>query len=400
MAADGETLDGGDPRLFERLAAHIVGRNLRVGETAINLVHVAEIALDIPEKRNPPPIEMGQIDAGAEDAAVPVSRMLNPSAAQHDDAGRTIEQREVDAGRHGGQRRLILRVQVARIAHRDDAGLAVSCDRRASEVDDAVAGERGHELDGLAERQQHGMAEMAAVSLGGEHGGEEQALVDLHPVLVAQREPAFRLHLLRARHEPGRRKRRCGDELMDPQEARSSVGQAVIEFSGVGGEKRRSRLPRLQADQLGRRAFGRVAPRFVRKPRKQPGRAIPEFREGGSILGERRTDVRPRARPRRDVVRIEARGAQGLGREIANCRLPHEGASTVDSQRYKQQSSGDGASRQRHRTDAWTSRSVFSARDSALSERDFDTPFLCGAPDAPDERRDSDRPSGCSIDSR
>jgi hypothetical protein len=70
--------------------------------------------------------------------------------------------REVDAGRHGGQGRIVLRIEMLRIAHGDDACPALPFDRCAAEVDKALAGEPRGEFDGGAKRQQHGVTEMAS----------------------------------------------------------------------------------------------------------------------------------------------------------------------------------------------------------------------------------------------
>jgi len=60
MAADGEGFDRGDPGLLHRVAAELVGRRIvGEGEPAVNLVDVAEVALEIPNERDAPVVEMG-----------------------------------------------------------------------------------------------------------------------------------------------------------------------------------------------------------------------------------------------------------------------------------------------------------------------------------------------------
>src|SRR5215813_13102519 len=67
VTADGKRFDRGDPRLLDGVAAEFVGRRVvGEGKPAIDLIHVAEVALEIPYERNTPVIEMGEIDAGAE----------------------------------------------------------------------------------------------------------------------------------------------------------------------------------------------------------------------------------------------------------------------------------------------------------------------------------------------
>src|SRR5205814_10328729 len=99
MTADGEGFDRGDPWLLDGLAAELVGRRI-VGkrDAAIELVDVAEIAFEIPEKRNPAVIEMRKVDASAEHMPVLVFRMLDRHAAQHRDLDGIVEEGEIDAG--------------------------------------------------------------------------------------------------------------------------------------------------------------------------------------------------------------------------------------------------------------------------------------------------------------
>src|SRR5262249_52478933 len=70
VSADAEGLDGGNTRLLDAGAAELVGRRL-VGlrEPAIDLVHPAEVALQVPHEWNPAVIEVGEIDPGAEHPA-------------------------------------------------------------------------------------------------------------------------------------------------------------------------------------------------------------------------------------------------------------------------------------------------------------------------------------------
>src|SRR5262249_51081728 len=67
VAADGKGFDRRDPRLLDGVAAELVGwRVVGEGKPAIDLVDVAEIALEIPNERDAAVIEMREIDAGAE----------------------------------------------------------------------------------------------------------------------------------------------------------------------------------------------------------------------------------------------------------------------------------------------------------------------------------------------
>src|SRR5208282_6081944 len=89
--ADGERLDGREPRLLDEvLELLIVG--FRAPVTAIELVHQAELALDQKiDERNLTVIKMREVDAGVEDAAAGMLRMLHGAAAQDADLDCVVE---------------------------------------------------------------------------------------------------------------------------------------------------------------------------------------------------------------------------------------------------------------------------------------------------------------------
>ena len=60
--------------------------------------------------------------------------MLDHAAAQHRDLDLWIEQREIDASLHAGERGLVLGVEEARIFEGQERGLAAPVDRRAGEL--------------------------------------------------------------------------------------------------------------------------------------------------------------------------------------------------------------------------------------------------------------------------
>src|SRR5262249_55014428 len=140
MAADGEGLDCGDPRLLDGVAAELVRRRVvGKGKSAIDFVDVAEIALEIPNEWNAPVIEMSEVDAGAENAAAFVFRMLDDGAAHDGDFASPVEQREIDADLRGVERCLIFGVEKSRIVLRYHRRLAAAVNRRAAELDPALA---------------------------------------------------------------------------------------------------------------------------------------------------------------------------------------------------------------------------------------------------------------------
>ena len=81
---------------------------------------------------------MRQVDAGAEDVAALVFRVLDLAAAQHADFADRIEDRDVGCGLCVGERVVVLGVEVARILDRDDRRLAAPLDAGRAEIDDAV----------------------------------------------------------------------------------------------------------------------------------------------------------------------------------------------------------------------------------------------------------------------
>src|SRR5258708_33885290 len=81
MAADGEAVDRGDPGLFDAVAAHVVRQRVGTRDAAQELVDEAEVALEKPHEWNAAAIEVGQIDAAADDAAPVVFRMIGLAAA-------------------------------------------------------------------------------------------------------------------------------------------------------------------------------------------------------------------------------------------------------------------------------------------------------------------------------
>jgi hypothetical protein len=72
-----------------------------------------------------------QVDAGAEHAMARVLGVRDDVAAQHANLGLAVEQRHVHRGLEARDRRLVLGIEVARVAHRDHGGLALPVQRGA-----------------------------------------------------------------------------------------------------------------------------------------------------------------------------------------------------------------------------------------------------------------------------
>ena len=70
------------------------------------LCTIAEVALHVPDEGDLAAIEVGQVDAGAENALAAIFRVIDLAAAHDGDFGRRIEDREVDRDLHLVERRL------------------------------------------------------------------------------------------------------------------------------------------------------------------------------------------------------------------------------------------------------------------------------------------------------
>ena len=67
-------------------------------------------------------VEPGQVEAGPEHARV--ARVVDQAAAQHAELDLGVEQDQVDRALRGGERRVVLGVEVARVAQLEHAGAA------------------------------------------------------------------------------------------------------------------------------------------------------------------------------------------------------------------------------------------------------------------------------------
>ena len=158
MAKD---FDGGDDRLLDQLAAELVGRRtVRASKAAVELVDVAEVALEVPEERNLAVIEMCQVDAGAEHVPVLVLRVLDlhrRAALRLRPADRARQDRR---SFEAFERGLVFGVQKSRIFIGQDRRLAPPLDRAAGQFDRALLCEFGQQRLRLGLGQQHGVAKM------------------------------------------------------------------------------------------------------------------------------------------------------------------------------------------------------------------------------------------------
>src|SRR5262245_20241790 len=372
VAADGKGLDRGDPRLLDAPPAELVGRRVvGAGEPAIDLVDVAEVALEVPEERDAAMIEMGEIDAGAEHATSLVFRMLDDGAAHDRDFARAVEQREIDADLRTVERGLILGVEKAGIVLRHHRGLAGALDRGARELDDAVALELRQQVLRFRPRQQHGMAEMPPAALAAEHRGQKRALVDLEPALVALQYAVLGGDLLLGRDQPRHYPGRADHEILEAHEARAPHRQRVVDGIAMAPEKALARLARALSNDRRRGLLALVAAGLRRELPYEARRLLPIVGEfpsiGGKIGGLARLGLQPFANPgagktrrRQTLHRSRIAGARAHGgtpdiTQTPPTLLPNTGSARAVMPPCRNTSSG---SRARARAAAWRGRAA------------------------------------------
>ena len=310
--------------------AELVGRRaVGKGKPAIDLVHVAEVALEIPDERDAAVIEVRKVDAGAEHAPSLVFRVLDDGAAHHGNFGRAIEQRQIDADFGAIERGLVLRVEEARIVLRDHGGLADPAHGSARELHHAIALELRQQCLGVGPRQQHGMAEMPSGTRAAEHGGQEQALVDLEPALVALDGALLRRDLLRGRDQPRDHAGGPDHQILDPHETRPPHRQRVIDGIAVAAKKPHTGIARPLLNRARGGMLARIAARLGRQPPQEPRRFLPIGREFSAVGGKIGGLARLRLQPLADVAGGQARRREAFHGACVGLAYGHDGAPTV-----------------------------------------------------------------------
>ena len=161
-AADRKRLDRGDPRLLV-VRFDLLRPELRTAQAAIHLVQKAHVAdHEEVDQRDLAVVQVGEIDAGVEDAPPGVLGVLDHLAAHHADVDARIEQKQVgtDLERAGG--RVILGVQIARVAVVQVADRALAFNAGRADVETTHALELVECVKRFAPRAQHRVHEMAA----------------------------------------------------------------------------------------------------------------------------------------------------------------------------------------------------------------------------------------------
>src|SRR5262249_10296995 len=142
-------------------------------------------------------------------------------------------------------------------------------DRRAVELHHAVALELGQQVLRLGPRQEHGVAEMAPGARAAEDCAEEEALIDLEPAPVALDHAVLGGDFLRGRKKPRHHAGSADDQILDPDEARASHGERVVDRIGVAMQEPYARLARTLGDEVRRAVLALAAPRLRRETANQ-----------------------------------------------------------------------------------------------------------------------------------
>jgi len=136
--------------------------------------------------------------------------------------------------------------------------------RRTTELDPALALELRQQRLRLGARQQHGVAEVASAAFVAEHGGEEEALIDLEPAPVALDQAILGSEFLGRRKKTRRHVCGADHQLLDSHEARAPRRRRVIDGIGVAAKKARARLARAILNERSRGVLARIAARLIR----------------------------------------------------------------------------------------------------------------------------------------
>jgi hypothetical protein len=141
--------------------------------------------------------------------------MVDDPSSEHADLDLGIEQDQVDAPLRRPEREAVLGVQVARIGELQDARPATPLHPNGSEVGDSGGAEPVEALQRLRGRFEHRRQQVPAAAGRGQEMGRQQALHELHALLVGQRAAAFGFHLGAGRREAGDPLGALVDELFE-----------------------------------------------------------------------------------------------------------------------------------------------------------------------------------------
>ena len=163
--------------------------------------------------------------------------MLDDAAAEDADLDLGVEEREVDGDLGRRERRLVLGVEVARVAQLEQARAALAAQVRRAEVGNTAGAEVVEALERRGGRAQHRPHEVRAGGGGGEHVREQQSLGDLEPVLVGERPRVLGLQRRACGDEPGHALGRALEQRLDAQRPAAAVAQLEMQRVGVRAQE-------------------------------------------------------------------------------------------------------------------------------------------------------------------
>src|SRR6185437_15136943 len=313
-AADRVGLDRGHPQLLQRVLG-LAGPELLRREPSVDLVHVAEVAGDEEEEREPPVVEEREVQPRAEDAPARVALVLDDAAADDHHLDVRIEQGEVGRPLGRAERVVILGVQPPRVADLEVPGLAAPFEAGDAEVGDAARAKVVEALERLGHRPEHRVHEVRPRPLRRQQVGDHQPLRDLEPVLLRQLARPLGLHLLARRHESRPARGGVIDEVLHTHRAREPIRQRRVELLGVCAEEALAGGIRRRGNRGGSGGLCVVARRPLRQ---SPQQSLP----ARQVLADRphrrreRAELRPLGRPpRRDLLRGQTYGVEDLGHQ-------------------------------------------------------------------------------------
>ena len=216
----------------------VVGQRLRRRDAAEELVDVADVARDEPDERDLAAIEMGEVDAGAEDVAVAIFRMLDLAAAEHGDVARAVEDGDVDGNLRPREGRVVLGVEEARVGRGEVHRLALPLEPGRTEIEHAVVRrtrEAASALSGRGKSMAWQRCEPAC-SLASTWARKMPWSIST-PSLSRWSSAASAATSSRRRREAGNGRGRGVDQVLDPDEAGPPGGELVIDRLGMGGEE-------------------------------------------------------------------------------------------------------------------------------------------------------------------
>ena len=184
-AADSVRLDRRQPRFFEViLELFAVGVGTPVA--AVDLVEQAKFALeDEVGKSNLPVIEMREVDAGIENTAAVIFRMIDAASAQDANFDLIVEQREVDRGFEIRCRAVTFGIKEGRVAESRHGRHCLGARRALRPTRRRRSFETRQFFQRFTLRPEHGVDQMQPAFRVGENVRYEKPLIDLETLLGA-----------------------------------------------------------------------------------------------------------------------------------------------------------------------------------------------------------------------